>query len=50
MSLEVEILNKTGEFARENSPFVNFLKDIVSKIDFEGKNHSDRAKLVYTEL
>jgi hypothetical protein len=46
----VEILTKAGIFRRDNFPLVDIIKQIVAEIDFEGKNHSDRAGLVHTEL
>ena len=43
MSLEVEILKTFGIFARENSPLVEVVKQIIENIDFEGKNYIEIA-------
>ena len=44
MSLEFKILTKTGVFKRDNSPLEDVVKQIVAKIEFEGKSNRDRAE------
>ncbi len=44
----MEILTKFGIFAGENFPLVDIIKQIISNIEIDGKNHSERAGLVHS--
>ena len=43
-------MTKFGIFTRENFPLVDIVKQIIANIEIDGKNHSERASLVHTEL